>query len=673
MRRTAKLRRSFEWPVDDRYDVTTQMKDQPRSRMRWPARASVASVVLRGRHLVFIDIAAVAVSYLGSFALRFDAPSPLFSEYVALYWWPLVLLLVARLIAFVVFGLYHRVWRYASIAELQSIVSAVFVSSAIAYGIVYAVGLFDPPAVAFPRSIPVIETLIATALLGGTRFSFLIFGFGRRGGGKAIGTRALIVGAGAAGVSVARQLLSDATIGLVPVGFADDQEARGHRLLGVPVLGKIDDLGTIVREQGIGTVLFALPHVDGPTLRRLVRIAERESARSLTVPSMSEVVTGQVRSVLREIQMEDLLRRAPARTDLDSIRGSFGNKDILVTGAGGSIGAELSRQLLQYGPRRLHLLGRGENSIYEVLEMLSAAKRDGIGEATELVPIIMDVRDRRAISGLIRQCAPDVVFHAAAHKHVGFMERFPQEAVATNIGGTENVLSACESAGVGRFVFVSTDKAVRPTSVMGVTKRVGELLVRQAAERSGNAYVIVRFGNVLSSRGSVVPRFRRQLAQGGPLTVTHRQARRYFMTVSEAVQLILQATILGKGGETFVLDMGAPVLIDELARDLIELHGLVPDRDIPITYTGLGVGEKLDEELFFPHERPAKTLHDSIWVATDGPTQARPGDLARMVATAIAAEGRDVIKVLAQVVPEYQPAREGESRLEPTTFEGPEG
>lgn len=633
---------------------------------------SALSIALRGRQLVLVDIAAVTLSYVGSFALRFDAPSPLFTEYVTRYWWPLPILLVARLVAFVLFGLYQRVWRYASIAELQSIVAAVFVSSVAVYGVVYGVSVFEPEVTRFPRSIPVIETLIATALIGGTRFSFLLFGFGRRGGGKATGARALIVGAGSTGVSVARQL-SDGALGLLPVGFADDQETRGHRLLGLPVLGSIDDLGTIVREHGIGTVLFALPQVDGPTLRRLVRVVEREHARSLTVPSMSEVVTGQVTSTLREIQMEDLLRRAPARTDLESIRDSFNGRDILVTGAGGSIGAELSRQLLHYAPRRLLLLGRGENSIYEVLEMLTAAKRDGSGEVTELVPLITDIKDRRAIAALITGYAPDVVFHAAAHKHVGFMERFPQEAVATNVVGTENLLAACERAGVGRFVFVSTDKAVRPTSVMGATKRVGELLVREAAERTHRAFVIVRFGNVLSSRGSVVPRFRRQLAQGGPLTVTHRQARRYFMTVSEAVQLILQATILGNGGETFVLDMGAPVLIDELARDLIELHGLVPDRDIQIAYTGLGVGEKLDEELFFPHERPNKTVHESIWVAIGGPGVVSTADLAELSAAVDAAETPAVIEMLRRIIPEYQPRRAVEPRPEPTTFEGPEG
>lgn len=656
---------------NDRYDPY-EVRIPETSPGHVPARARAAARALRGRHLLFLDIGAVLISYLASFALRFDAPSALFDEYVELFWWPLPLLVVARLAAFVIFGLYQRVWRYASVAELQSILMAVGTSTVAAYGLVYAVGLFEPTLAGFPRSIPIIESLVTTALIGGSRFSLLLFGLGRRGGAKAGGSRALIVGAGAAGVNVARQLMADRTIDLVPVGFADDQETRGHRLLGLPVLGNIEEIGAIIRDHGVGTVLFALPHVDGPTLRRLVRLAERADARSLTVPSMSEVVAGQVSSALREIQMDDLLRRAPARTDLDSIRDSFKGRDILVTGAGGSIGSELSRQLLRYSPRRLLLLGRGENSIYELVETLTSAQRDGTGTTTELLPVIMDIKDARALPALIAQEAPEVVFHAAAHKHVGFMERYPSEAVATNVFGTQNLIAACESAGVGRFVLVSTDKAVRPTSVMGVTKRIGELLVRRAARRTGRAFVTVRFGNVLSSRGSVVLRFRRQLDRGGPLTVTHRQARRYFMTVSEAVQLILQATILGKQGETFVLDMGVPVLIDELARDLIELHGLVPDRDVQIVYTGLGAGEKLDEELFFPQERPQKTVHESIWVAKDGSPQAEALSLDELE-RAMTGATSGLIESLRRMVPDYQPAREREPSVWPTTFEGTEG
>jgi len=311
------------------------------------------------------------------------------------------------------------------------------------------------------------------------------------------------------------------------------------------------------------------------------------------------------------VQVEDLLRRAPAKIDIQSVSESLEGNVVLVTGAGGSIGGELCRQIVGLHPSRLILLGRGENSVYEVLETLRET-------AVPLVPVIMDVQDRTAIPRLLREHRPDVVFHAAAHKHVSFMELFPEQAVGTNILGTVNLLRACEQAGVGTFVLVSTDKAVRPTNVMGVTKRIAELAVRDRARATGRRFVVVRFGNVLSSRGSVLPRFRRQLERGGPLTVSHPQVRRYFMTAGEAVQLILQASALGQHGETFVLDMGEPVLIEDLARDLIEMQGMIPGRDVTIEYTGLLAGEKLDEELFLPDEQPQRTVHESIFMAVDG-------------------------------------------------------
>lgn len=641
------------------------------ARLGTRARAATTQLVLRGRQLLLIDVVSVAAAFVASFALRFDAPSATFSEYIRDFAWALPILIVIRIGAFIGFGLYQRVWRYASVDEMRAIIAATTLSAVIAYSGVYLAGAFDPHLGGFPRSIAIIESLLTTALIGGTRFGLLILGLGRRGGSEAAGSRALIVGAGAAGVNVARELMRDTDLGMTPVGFIDDHETPGHRILGLQVLGRLHDLGAIVRERGVGTVLFALPHADGPTLRGLVRLAERESARSLTVPSMSEVLTGQVRTGVREIQMDDLLRRAPARTDLDAIRGSIEGRDVLVTGAGGSIGSELSRQLLAYEPRRLILLGRGENSIYELLETVLVEARDRF--RTELVPVIMDVRDEAAVASLFRTVSPHIVFHAAAHKHVGFMELYPVEALATNVIGTRNVISACERSAVSRFVFVSTDKAVRPTSVMGASKRIGELLVRAAAERTGRPFVCVRFGNVLSSRGSVVPRFRRQLAAGGPLTVTHPQVRRYFMTVSEAVQLILQAMVLGRSGETFVLDMGAPVLIAELARDLIELHGMKPERDVKIVYTGLGPGEKLDEELFFPHERPERTVHDSIWVAADGHAQLVDADIVTLESAWRTGDGDEVIRALRQIVPEYVPASASSRAVRPTTFEGAEG
>jgi len=633
------------------------MKDPAATTSARSGARSALAIAFRGRHLLAFDILAIVVSFVASLALRFDAPSALFNDYLVRFLWVVPVLVVVRVASFIGLGLYQRVWRYASVAELQAILTAVAISSFAAYGVVFLGGVVDQRLAGFPRSIPVIDSLVLLAFIGGTRFSLLVFRLGRQGSGAG-GTRTLIVGAGAAGVGIARQVRNDGTLGLQLVGFADDEETRGHKLLGIPVLGAVSDLQTLIREHGIGRVLFALPSADGPMLRRLVRIAEREGARSLTVPSVSEVLTGQVSSALREVQVDDLLRRSTAQIDLESVRGLFRNKTILITGAGGSIGTELSRQILRYEPSTLVLVGKGEGSIYEVLEQLRSN-----ASATRLEPYILDVRDRDRVMRLFREVRPDVVFHAAAHKHVFFMERQPAEAVGVNVFGTANVLRAAEAAGVNSFAYVSTDKAVQPTNVMGATKRVGELLVREAARRTGRAYVVVRFGNVLSSRGSVLPRFRRQLAEGGPITVTHPQARRYFMTINEAVQLILQAAAIGRSGETLVLDMGEPVLIEDLARDLITLHGLTPGRDIQITYTGLLPGEKIDEALFLPEERPRKSTHDSLWNAEDPRSTELPTDALAELATAVATSDNDqIVAALRRVVPEYrnlsQPARE---------------
>lgn len=626
------------------------MRDGAANPPTFSGARSALAVALRGRHLLAFDVVAIAVSYLVALMLRFEPPSALFDEYLTRFAFVLPLLVLMRVIAFIALGLYQRVWRYASVAEIQAILAAVLASSLGAYGIVYLGGSLGIAPTGLPRSIPVIDSLVLIALIGGMRFSFLAFRLGRQGTGAG-GMRTLIVGAGSAGVGVARQVRNDPSLGLQLVGFVDDEETRGHRLLGIPVLGPLDDLGSLIRQRGIGRVLFALPGADGPTLRQLVRVAEREGARSLTVPSISEVVSGQVSSALREVQVDDLLRRSPARIDLESVSGLFRRKSVLITGAGGSIGTELSRQIARHEPATMYLLGKGEGSIYEVLEQLRPFET-----MTRLEPVILDVRDGDGLMRLFRSARPDVVFHAAAHKHVYFMERQPEEAVRTNVFGTANVLRAAEATDVGSFVYVSTDKAVQPTNAMGATKRVGELLVRDAAARTRRPYVVVRFGNVLSSRGSVLPRFRRQLAEGGPITVTHPQARRYFMTINEAVQLILQAAALGRSGETFVLEMGEPVLIEDLARDLIQLHGLTPGKDIQITYTGLLPGEKIDEALFLPRERPRRSAHESLWYAEAGSGSLSERDLLELEDAVRTGEAALVIAALQRLVPEYRPS-----------------
>jgi FlaA1/EpsC-like NDP-sugar epimerase len=385
-----------------------------------------------------------------------------------------------------------------------------------------------------------------------------------------------------------------------------------------------------------------------------VREAETEGVRCLTVPSIAEVVAGRITmNAIREVEVEDLLRRAPSRIDLRAVSESFRDACVLITGAGGSIGGELSRQMLGFHPRRLVLLGRGENSIFETLHSLQPANG-----APEIVPVIMDIRERAQVHRLLAELRPDVVFHTAAHKHVGFMESFPAEAVMTNVIGTTNVLDAAIAADVQRFVFISTDKAVNPTSVMGTTKRIGELLVAEAALEHQRPYTTVRFGNVLSSRGSVVPLFRQQLARGGPLTVTDPDAMRYFMTIPEAVQLVLQAAVMAGVGDTFVLDMGEPVRIAELARDLIELSGLEPEQDIKVEFIGQRPGEKLVEEIYFSFERPEPTAHEAIRrVRNAGERQLQlKQQIAQLLVEAEAGEVAELKRWLRVLVPQYMQA-----------------
>jgi len=597
-----------------------------------------------------------------SLGLRFDAPSQQFSEYLVAFLWAIPLLLAVRLAAFVLFRLYQRVWLYASVDELIAVVLAVAASSLVAYVAIYAVVLTTPgSALGFPRSVVVIDTIFMTALAGTWRFGLRLSGVGRVGtrARSQAGERTLVVGDGSAALATIRELRSNPTLALKPIGILADDLPLGQRLMGLPVLGQRADLQAVIRRDRVKVVLLALPSADGRTLRRLVREAEAEGVRCLTVPSIAEVVAGRVTmNAIREIEVEDLLRRAPSRIDLQSVSESFRDRCVLITGAGGSIGAELSRQMVAFSPRRLVMLGRGENSIFETLHSLQPS-----GNATEVVPVIMDVRQRAQLHRLFSEVRPDVVFHAAAHKHVGFMESFPAEAVMTNVAGTANVVDAAIEAGVQRFVFISTDKAVNPTSVMGATKRIGELLVSEAALDRDLPYTTVRFGNVLSSRGSVVPLFRQQLARGGPLTVTDPDAMRYFMTIPEAVQLVLQAAVLATPGDTFVLDMGEPVRIAELARDLIELHGLEPETDIQLKFIGQRPGEKLVEELFFSSESPEPTSHEAIRRVRVG--GARQHQLRQQIEQlrmeAEAGEIAELIRWLRIAVPEYTPASADEA------------
>ena len=605
---------------------------------------------------MLFDVLASALSFAASLALRFDAPSAQFSSYLAAYAWVIPLLMVARIVAFISLRLYQRVWHYASIDELLAVVAAVLMSSFVAYSVVIGVVAVDPDfrSIGFPRSVAIIDSILALAFAGAWRFGLRVLGasrVGARGGRHA--QRALIIGGGSAALATIRELRDHPELGLVAVGLLADDLSIGQRLLNVPVIGAVADLSSSAATQDATVALLALPSAEGRVLRRLVRESEAAGLRCLTVPSVAEVVAGRVTmNVLRDVEIEDLLRRAPARIDVESIAASFRGKIVLITGAGGSIGSELARHVYQFRPRRLLLLGRGENSLFDTLQSLPR------GRLVDVDPVVLDVTNANRLDLLFERERPDIVFHAAAHKHVTFMEQFPEEAVSVNILGTLNVLSSAARHGVERFVFISTDKAVNPTSVMGATKRVSELLVQDMAVRTGANYATVRFGNVLSSRGSIVPLFRHQLEAGGPLTVTDPDVTRYFMTIPEAIQLVLQASVLAEpGGSTFVLDMGEPVRIAQLAQDLIELHGLEVGKDVELEFVGLRPGEKLVEELYFADEQPTATTHEAVRRIVR-PDNAVPPGLRDAVAelAGLASRGdRDAITAaLKRVVPEYR-------------------
>lgn len=612
------------------------------------------AVALRGRHLFLLDILATGLSFVGALAIRFDAPSPLFDRYLADLAWLLILLVPARLTAFLALRMYQRVWRYASIDELLAVVVAVVGSSAIVYPVAFVLTLALADQQFLPRSLPVLESLLAITLSGAWRFSLRVAGIRRHGVDDATREPALVVGGGAAALAIIRELRHGALDhDFQPVGVLADDLSSGQQLMGLPVLGARESLGTVIRDRGIKVVLLATPAASGREMRRLVRDAESAGARCLTVPSLAEIAAGRVSvDALREVAVEDLLRRSPARIDTAAVAAELRGRTVLVTGAGGSIGSELSRQLLSFGPDHLVLLGRGENSIFEALESLP--KRHGV----RITSVILDIRDTAGLERVLLDVRPAAVFHAAAHKHVTFMEQHPEEAVTTNVLATADFAELCAKVGVERFVHISSDKAVNATSVMGATKRAAELAVTEIARRYAVPYVSVRFGNVLSSRGSVVPTFRRQISEGGPITITHPEASRFFMTIPEAVQLVLQAMILVREpGDTFVLDMGEPVRIADLARDLVSLYGQEVGKDVEIEYIGLRPGEKIHEELFHAYERPGPTEHESVLRVIGGelPPDLR-ARLARLERPVRDRDRRDLIDALISVVPEFRPA-----------------
>jgi FlaA1/EpsC-like NDP-sugar epimerase len=574
---------------------------------------TVTSVSIRNRYLLVSDALLLASVPLLGYLLRFEGPrwEPADAEALRLY---TAIIVPSKLLLFYIGGMYNRLWRQATISDLVAIVRAASAAAVIAF----LVGAILLPAsglteLRVPLSVVALDASATLFVVAGLRLLAKILSTPARPLRRATDPAALIAGAGSAAEVIAKELLGNPQLGLRLIGFVDDDPAkRSLRLCGLPVLGSLRELPAIIAQHRVAELIIAMPEADGRTVRSVVRAATQVGVRTKIVPGAAEILSDQVKvSALRNVEIQDLLRREPVRTDLAPVRAVIAKRTVLITGAGGSIGSELCRQIAPLAPSRMVLLGHGENSIFEVRASLREAFPD-----LETIPVIGDVRDAGRIEEIVSAYRPRAIFHAAAHKHVPLMEVNVGEAILNNVLGTRNVIDAAINAGTDHLVFISTDKAVRPCSVMGLTKRVAEQAVQAAALRHARNFVAVRFGNVLGSRGSVVPAFLQQIRAGGPVLVTHPEMRRFFMTIPEAVQLVLQAAALGRQGDVFVLEMGEAVRIVDLARDLIRLSGLDPDADIELRFTGLRPGERLDEEVLISGEHVAATEHPKVLRAT---------------------------------------------------------
>jgi FlaA1/EpsC-like NDP-sugar epimerase len=566
---------------------------------------------VRNRFVLLGDLAIIIVSVLGSFALRLDASQLPF-------YFPAALIMGAAALSIKIpvyfsFGLYRRLWAYASTSELRLITVAVTTASVLTSGVMLVlinIGLVQP---GMPRSALGIDWLISLVLVGGSRFALRILAEQSSAPRDGKAKRVLIIGAGDAGALVVRELQKAPQLNLVPIGFLDDDPSKQrHEIYGIAVIGRVAELETVLASRQVDEVIIAIPSASGTVIRMVIDVCRGKGIPSRTMPGLDELIGGKVSvNRLREVDITDLLRREPVRIDDRLIGGILGGRRVLVTGAGGSIGREICRQAARWSPAALLLLGHGENSIFESLLELK-----GNSPLLTIQPVIADVRDAARIQEIFKLHKPQVVFHAAAHKHVPLMEVNVEEAVTNNVLGTRNIVDASAAHDVERMVLISTDKAVRPVSIMGATKRLGEMTVLAAAQGGRRAFSVVRFGNVLGSRGSVVPLFKDQIARGGPVTVTHPEMHRYFMTIPEAVHLVLQAAAMGRGGEVFMLNMGKQVRILDLAEDLIRLSGLEPYRDIEITFSGIRPGEKLREDLWEEDTQFEPTPHSEIFRAS---------------------------------------------------------
>jgi FlaA1/EpsC-like NDP-sugar epimerase len=620
---------------------------------------------LRIAVLFICDAIIVAVSFYLSFFLRFDGRiPPVYWSVLNSHWY---YLLAIKLVVFFFFRLYKSVWRYASIDELLQVALATIVSTGLVVSYMAAFQL------TVPRSIYVFSAVFDFLLLSGFRLSYRILRRLRKidlvGTGDV--TRVLIIGAGDAGAIVIREMKNHSQLNRRPVAIIDDNASMtGTRINQVPVVGSRKDIVKTVERLQIDEIILAMPSASKQTIREIIAICKQTDCDLKTVPGVYELIDGNFDiNSLRNIRIEDLLGRDVIKLDSSEMGSFLTDKKILVTGGGGSIGSELIRQLAFYKPQEIIIFDIYENNAYDLqIELQNRFKVQlydyGYNKAPRdfrLRVEIGSVRDPECVDQVMEAVRPDIVFHAAAHKHVPLMEHNPREAIKNNVFGTYNVASAAIRCGVSKFVLISTDKAVNPTNVMGATKRMCEMLVQSLDKTSETEFSLVRFGNVLGSNGSVVPLFKKQIEEQGYITVTHPDIIRYFMTIPEAARLVLQSGAMARGGEIFILDMGEPVKIVDLAKDIIRLSGLEPEVDIPIRFTGLRPGEKLYEELLMSEEGLKSTSIDKIFIGSplniDYAQMSKA--LERLRDCVSNGSDSDAVNLLQELVPTYKPAANG--------------
>jgi FlaA1/EpsC-like NDP-sugar epimerase len=587
-----------------------------------PDSGGLVERIRRDAPLALLDVVVALAAYLLTLVLRFDGSVP------AGYWWNfwafVPFALAGHLVVNQLCGLYGPMWRYASVLEARRIVRAGLLGGA---GVVLA-NLFVEVATGGFRALPLSVTVFGAVLnllgTGAIRFQSRLFA-ARQQSLDTDRHRVLVVGAGSAGSMMLKDLLNSPSLGLFPIGVVDDDRRKiGRRLHGIPVLDTLTAIPRVVDRYQVSAVLLAIPSATDDLVRDVAAMCERAHVTLKVLPSVHEIVGGKVSARdLRDVRIEDLLGRKQVETDLASVKAMLRGQRVLVTGAGGSIGSEIARQVASFGPASLILLDHDETHLHDAVMSLdeyrddlavASAGVDLVAAQMRVEVVLADIRDRERVFSVFMRSRPDIVFHAAAHKHVPVLEQHPEEALATNVLGTANLADAAVATGAGHFVLISTDKAINPKSVMGASKWLAEQVVRSLQD-SDTVLCAVRFGNVLGSRGSVIPTFFRQISRGGPVTVTDPNMTRYFMSVQEAVQLVLQAAALSTGGEVFTLDMGEPVRILDLAERLIRLSGRVPGRDVPIEITGVRAGEKMVEDIVAGDEEQLPSGHPAIVVS----------------------------------------------------------